>query len=98
LATWKLAILVWKLYVPSVSTTLSIAEAQSKLAQLLEMAQAGHDVIIEDAHRGTARLVPVRKTPSHGSRIFGLHEGETWVSDDFDSPLPDSFWLGQEKE
>jgi antitoxin (DNA-binding transcriptional repressor) of toxin-antitoxin stability system len=81
-----------------VSTTLSIAEAEGKLAQLLEMAQAGHDVIIEDAHRGMARLVPVRKIPSQGSRIFGLHEGETWVSDDFDAPLPDSFWSGQEKE
>jgi antitoxin (DNA-binding transcriptional repressor) of toxin-antitoxin stability system len=80
-----------------VSTTLSIAEAEGKLAQLLEMAQAGHDVIIED-DRGTARLVPVRRIPSHGSRIFGLHEGETWVSDDFDAPLPDSFWSGQEKE
>lgn len=29
-------------------------------------------------------------------RIAGLHAGLTWVSDDFDAPLPDSFWLGEE--
>lgn len=27
-------------------------------------------------------------------RILGLHAGTTWVSDDFDDPLPDEFWLG----
>ena len=27
-----------------------------------------------------------------GTRILGLHAGKTWVSDDFDDPLPDEFW------
>ncbi|GIK58370.1 MAG: DUF2281 domain-containing protein [Chloroflexi bacterium] len=29
-------------------------------------------------------------------RIPGLDAGTTWVSDDFDAPLPDSFWLGDD--
>ena len=29
-------------------------------------------------------------------RIAGLHEGMTWVADDFDAPLPDEFWLGKD--
>ena len=29
-------------------------------------------------------------------RVPGLDAGTTWVSDDFDEPLPDSFWLGDE--
>ncbi len=29
-------------------------------------------------------------------RIFGRHEGQGWISDDFTAPLPDSFWLGEE--
>lgn len=29
-------------------------------------------------------------------RIPGLHAGTTWVSADFDDPLPDEFWLGEE--
>jgi len=28
------------------------------------------------------------------SRITGLDADTTWISDDFDEPLPDSFWLG----
>lgn len=30
------------------------------------------------------------------SRILGLHEGLVTISEDFDEPLPDSFWLGKE--
>ena len=29
-------------------------------------------------------------------RIMGLHAGGgIWMSDDFDAPLPDEFWLGK---
>jgi Protein of unknown function (DUF2281) len=28
-------------------------------------------------------------------RIFGLHAGQVWMSDDFDDPLPDEFWFGE---
>jgi hypothetical protein len=28
-------------------------------------------------------------------RIMGLHAGTIWISDDFDEPLPDEFWLGE---
>ncbi len=34
------------------------------------------------------------KTKKTKSRIPGLDAGTTWVSDDFDDPLPDSFWFG----
>lgn len=29
-------------------------------------------------------------------RIAGLHEGQIWMSDDFNEPLPDEFWLGDD--
>lgn len=74
------------------STTLSVAEAQGKLSQLLELAQAGHEVIIQDSQNGQARLVPLEMPAKSGSRRFGLHSGEVWMSDDFSAPLPDSFW------
>jgi hypothetical protein len=35
-------------------------------------------------------------TTEQMERIPGLHAGTTWVSDDFDDPLPDEFWLGEE--
>jgi hypothetical protein len=28
-------------------------------------------------------------------RQAGLGKGSTWMSEDFDEPLPDSFWLGE---
>jgi hypothetical protein len=29
-------------------------------------------------------------------RIFGLYEGQGWMSEDFNEPLPDEFWMGEE--
>jgi hypothetical protein len=25
-------------------------------------------------------------------RVFGLHQGKIWISDDFNDPLPDELW------
>jgi antitoxin (DNA-binding transcriptional repressor) of toxin-antitoxin stability system len=80
------------------STTLSVAEAQGKLSQLLELAQAGHEVIIQDPQKGKARLVPLAPPAMPGPRRFGLHPGEVWMSDDFNAPLSDSFWLNDKAE
>lgn len=30
-------------------------------------------------------------------RVPGLGVGTIWMSDDFDAPLPDSFWLGEDE-
>ncbi|WGV27877.1 DUF2281 domain-containing protein [Halotia branconii] len=30
-------------------------------------------------------------------RIPDLNKGEIWMSDDFNDPLPDEFWLGEGK-
>lgn len=29
-------------------------------------------------------------------RTPGLGKGKVWISDDFDDPLPDEFWLGED--
>ena len=34
--------------------------------------------------------------PEKRKRIPDLSAGAVWMSDDFDDPLPDSFWLGEE--
>ena len=28
-------------------------------------------------------------------RVLGLHEGQGWISEDFDDELPDEFWGGR---
>jgi hypothetical protein len=39
-----------------------------------------------------------QKAPvSPKQRVLGLHKGiPCWIADDFDAPLPGSFWLGKE--
>jgi predicted HTH domain antitoxin len=42
-------------------------------------------------------VVPEKEIPvSSKKRVLGMHRGQIWVSDDFDDPLPDEFWLGEE--
>jgi hypothetical protein len=40
-----------------------------------------------------ARADEALKALRNGERILGLHAGVITVRDDFDDPLPDSFWL-----
>jgi len=34
-------------------------------------------------------VVPLTSKP----RVFGQYQGQIWMSDDFNDPLPDEFWL-----
>jgi prevent-host-death family protein len=77
------------------TTTVDVNEARQQLSKLLALARAGNDVIISEASIPIARLTAV--TPSSSTRkprVAGLHAGAIWVSEDFDEPLPDSFWTG----
>ncbi|MGE0086202.1 MAG: hypothetical protein AB7S75_17480 [Desulfococcaceae bacterium] len=34
--------------------------------------------------------------PASKKRIAGLNKGKYFMADDFDEPLPDAFWVGEE--
>ncbi len=36
-----------------------------------------------------------RNPPANQRRVFGQYRGRISMSEDFDEPLPDSFWLGE---
>lgn len=76
--------------------TVSIDEAQEKLSDLLKQALAGNQVIITEHDKPVARLVPVPVAAASKKRVAGLNRGAIWTSEDFDRPLPEGFWLGQE--
>ncbi len=62
-----------------------------------EAAQSGQDAeaLLQQKVRqmlSTTPVPPVAASP----RVAGLNRGQIWVSEDFDAPLPDEFWLGQE--
>lgn len=39
------------------------------------------------------------ETPAEApQRVAGLFAGQIWTSDDFDAPLPDSFWFPEDED
>ncbi len=56
----------------------------SRLQAVLEFVR-----FLQDIEQKEPKAVPSRRIP-------GLDAGTTWVSDDFDEPLPDSSWLGDD--
>lgn len=73
--------------------TVDILETQPQLAELLEMAATGDEVIIVEGTKPLARLVHI--APAHKKRVAGLNSGAISTSDDFDAPLPNEFWTGK---
>ena len=72
--------------------TVNVQDAQTQLLELLSFAMKGNEVIIIKDDKPLARLVPISSTSQ--PRIAGLNKRKIWVSDDFDAPLPDEFWMG----
>lgn len=75
-------------------TNVEANEAKEQFFALLEMAKAGNEVIISEGDAPVARLTGVPQPNGDTKRIAGLHKGAITISDDFDEPLPDSFWTG----
>jgi antitoxin (DNA-binding transcriptional repressor) of toxin-antitoxin stability system len=67
------------------------------LEQLLAELEHHGEVLLTRGDDPVARLSPVEKVVTPKERILGLHEGQAWVSEDFDDELPDSFWLGDDE-
>ena len=76
------------------TTTVEIEEAKAKLNNLLTLALEGNDIIIAEAGHPMVRLVPV--TTARKKRVPGLNRGQIKMHEDFDEPLPDEFWMGEE--
>ncbi len=68
-------------------------DMQAKIPDILALISKGDDIIIEKDSRPFAKLTAI--SGAVRKRIPGLNRGEIWVSDDFDEPLPDEFWLGE---
>ena len=65
----------------------NIHEAKTHLSRLLKRVAAGEEVTISHAGVPVARLVAV--APTGGVRTLGAMEGQIYIADDFDAPLPD---------
>ncbi|MDD5451948.1 MAG: type II toxin-antitoxin system Phd/YefM family antitoxin [Desulfovibrionales bacterium] len=68
--------------------TIDVRKAPPDLKGLLSLVAEGTEVVLTEGDTPLARLVPI------GKRVAGLHSGAIWISEDFDEPLPDEFWMG----
>jgi len=75
--------------------TIEISEVPDQLNELLSLALQGTEIIFAQDNTPLARLTSIAASATK-PRIAGLHQGSIWISDDFDDPLPDDFWLGAE--
>ena len=57
-------------------------------------AQEGQDMAVYLRQMALREAEAVGNGAAGESRIPGLHKGQYWITDDFDAPLPESFWLG----
>ena len=62
-----------------------------ELAQAIVTAPPASELVIMDDQVPVARVIVGAPAPA---RIAGLHAGTIQVTDDFDAPLSDDFWLG----
>ena len=73
--------------------TIDVNEAQTQLASLLTLVAQGNRVVISENLQPVAQLMPIRKRNNRPTP--GLHRGAMRMHNDFNDPLPESFWLGE---
>ncbi len=66
-------------------TSVNIYEAKTQLSKLIKRVRAGEEVIIADAGRPVAKLVPF-EAPRQ-SRVLGADAGKIWIADDAFEPM-----------
>jgi antitoxin (DNA-binding transcriptional repressor) of toxin-antitoxin stability system len=67
--------------------TVNIYAAKTQLSKLADLAASGTDVIIARNGKPLCRLTEIQ--PVNRMAGFGALEGQGWIADDFDDPLPD---------
>lgn len=79
-----------------VTKRIDVQTTTQTLEDLIAMLNADTEVLLTQGDTVVARLAKAGDASiAPKPRVAGLHSGTTWVSDDFDDPLPDEFWLGQ---
>jgi antitoxin (DNA-binding transcriptional repressor) of toxin-antitoxin stability system len=63
-------------------TTININQAKSDLANLLDLAIEGEEIVITKDEKPLVKISPFKRGLQRGSA-----KGKIWISEDFDDPL-----------
>ena len=70
------------------------------MSTVSELAGAARELSLEEQRALLSRLTSQVHAEESKSvvkeRVFGLGRGKIWMSDDFNDPLPDEFWLSED--
>lgn len=77
-------------------TTIDIRDLPQRLAEMVDLASSGEEVMVVDGDVPRVRLLQVQggALPPGRKRTLGLHPGAIVTTSDFDAPLPEEFWTG----
>jgi prevent-host-death family protein len=70
----------------TVMLQISVTEASENLAQFIDAALTGEEIVIIKDNLPVVKLTPVKRSVKR-NRQPGSAEGSVWMSDDFDEPL-----------
>ena len=71
-----------------ITKTVDVDEAKTRLPELVSSVETGAEIILTKDNTPVARLVPLAVAAMN--RVAGLHAGSSWMSPDFNEPLPDN--------
>lgn len=74
--------------------SITLEEAKNNFDSFIEKLDQGEEIIISRQNAAQIKLVLLPELPK--KRQFGQFRGQIKIADDFDDPLTDSFWLGEQ--
>lgn len=69
--------------------TVNVRDAKTHFSRLVDQAAAGKEIIIAEAGKPVAKLVPLMPPHDRPKRRLGALAGVAVIPADFDAPLPD---------
>jgi antitoxin (DNA-binding transcriptional repressor) of toxin-antitoxin stability system len=72
-------------------------EFERSVGSFLDFVSKGNEVVVVQDNTVQARLTAPAPPPTQTPRQPDRYAGKVWMAEDFDAPLPDSFWLGDEE-
>ena len=79
-------------------TSQAINIADALIAKLQNLPPEQQQTVLDFAEFLVQKNTQSQATPTQEvqQRVPDLNRGEAWMSDDFNEPLPDEFWTGEE--